>query len=112
MIDPRPADTETTTWGMAMNVVDGTPVVSWVERPWTPDELAERAAVAADLARRAALVESIAWLRARQAECAAATGTTPTINTTNAVATLIVVVRQLGVMMGGLADLIETGRLG
>lgn len=36
----RPADSLASTWGRQMAVMDGQPVLSWVARPWTADELA------------------------------------------------------------------------
>lgn len=42
----RPADTATATYDRTVTLVDGTPTVTWVERPWTADELAARTAQA------------------------------------------------------------------
>ena len=41
---PRPADTDTTTFDYSVTLMDGQPIVSWVARDLTPEELAERAA--------------------------------------------------------------------
>lgn len=41
---PRPADTDTTTSELTHALVDGQPAQVWTARPWTAEELAERAA--------------------------------------------------------------------
>lgn len=40
----RPADTITTTWDEGVGVIDGQPVQTWSERPWTAEELAAMSA--------------------------------------------------------------------
>jgi hypothetical protein len=41
---PRPADTDTVTHDRTVVLVADVPTVVWVERPWTPEELAARQA--------------------------------------------------------------------
>lgn len=49
---PRPADTETTTWDRAEPaIVEGVPVIGWTERDKTPEELQAEADAAAARAR-------------------------------------------------------------
>ena len=63
-IEQRPADTDTHTWDRAAEpvLVDDLPVIQWVEREWTEEELqqrAEQAAINADFQSRLEALE--AW---------------------------------------------------
>lgn len=61
---PRPDDTATTTHDRAVELVAGVPTVTWTPRPWTAEELADRAEQAArldDLAARVARIEAHLW---------------------------------------------------
>lgn len=58
----RPADTDTATSDPSIVLVDGTPTRVWTARPWTADELAARADLAArvtDVETRLAILEQI-----------------------------------------------------
>lgn len=59
----RPEDTDTDTYTSTVELVDGAPTVVWTARPWTAEELAERAegAAIADLRTRLAAVEAHLW---------------------------------------------------
>ena len=60
----RPADTATATTDYSVDLVAGTPTVTWTPRPWTAEELAARAEQSArldDLAARVARIEAHLW---------------------------------------------------
>ncbi len=40
LVEDRPPDTLASTWEQAPRVADGLPVLGWLERPWTAEELA------------------------------------------------------------------------
>jgi hypothetical protein len=57
---PRPEDTETHTHDLTHELIDGTPTQVWVERPWTAQELTNRARLA-DHEARITRLEALAF---------------------------------------------------
>lgn len=59
----RPDDTETTTWDRGYTIGPDSVTVTWMERPWTAEELAAQAEQSAREADRAAIVnDALVWL--------------------------------------------------
>lgn len=99
---PRPADTDTTTHDLTVEVVDGVPSQVWTERLWTQDELAAIAAREARDARDTFLRNAIGTLEtwSRQAD-------NHTVTQLNAVATVQTIVDNLAVFYDGFAKLLR-----
>jgi hypothetical protein len=96
---PRPADTDTATFVRSVELVAGVPTVVWVERLFTADELAARAAAVNAATMRAEVDQALDGLR----QIANSSGTLTAAQLSNAVRLLArVLIRVIRFQLGKL----------
>lgn len=95
----RPVDTVAVTYDRTLELIEGVPTVVWVQRPKNSIEIAADVAQAKVVKLQASIATLRNW---------AVTARGATVTSTNAVAALGTVVRNLGEFYDGFADLLET----
>lgn len=101
-VEPRPADTDTTTHDLTVELVDGVPTQVWTERNWTQAELDARATQAAREAHDTFLRGAIDTLETWSAQADA-----HVVTSGNAIATVQTITDNLAIFYDGFAKLLR-----